>query len=81
MAIANQRLERAVRLLQLLPAKNRNSAMDFIEWLARENDVDLLLDVEDVGEDLAAAKRFRSGDCTGTVTLQEARRRLQARHV
>lgn len=64
------RLERANRLLQLLPPEQRQSVMDFIEFLAQENDIDLLLDLDGIEEDLAAAKRFRGGDRSGTVTLE-----------
>ena len=35
----------------------------------------LLLDVQDIEEDLALVKRVRAGDLSGTVTLEEARRR------
>lgn len=75
------RLERANRLLQLLPPEQRRSAIDFIEFLAQENDIDLLLDLDGIEDDLAAAKRFRSGDRRGTVTLDEARRLLRERDV
>jgi hypothetical protein len=81
MAAVDKRIERAARILKLMPARNRKTALDFIEFLAQEDDLDLLVDVDDIGEDLALVKRVRKGDFSGTVTLEEARRRLQADHV
>jgi hypothetical protein len=81
MAAVDQRIERAAKILKLLPARNRKTALDFIEFLAQENDLDLLLDMHDIDEDLALVKRVDAGDFSGTVTLEEARRRLEAKHV
>jgi len=81
MAAVDKRIERAAQILRLLPARIRKTALDFIEFLAQENDLDLLLDVADIEDDLALVKRVESGDFSGTVTLEEARRRLEARHV
>jgi hypothetical protein len=81
MAAVDKRIERAAKILRLLPAKKRTPILDVIEFLAQEGDLDLLLEVDDIEEDLALVKRVRSGNLSGTVMLEEARRGLRGHHV
>jgi hypothetical protein len=69
-------LQRALKILQLLPAAARSSALDFIEYLAYQEDVDLLLDEGALAEDLEAVRRCREGDYSDTMTLEEVRQAM-----
>lgn len=81
MAAVDKRIERAAKILKLLPAGERNSILGFIEFLAEERDVDWLLDEDRVEQHLAAVKRFRKGDRTGTISLDEVCRASEEQHV
>lgn len=81
MATVDKRIERAAKILRLLPASERNSILGFIEFLAEERDVDWLLDEDRVEQHVQAVKRFRGGDRTGTVTLGEVCRKSKEQHI
>jgi hypothetical protein len=59
MAVRRERLKHAVEALERLPARSRNSALDFVEYLAWKAGVDLTRTAEEVAEDRVVAKRGR----------------------
>jgi len=71
-----QQIERAVQILRLLPTAERKQALNFIEFLAFDTCVDLLLE-DDAEELLAAMERARKGDRSGTVSLEDVERELK----
>lgn len=81
MASTGERLDRATDILRRLPARRRGSALDFIEYLAADTELDgeLGLSAEEIAEDKALVARVRQGDLSETVTLEEARRQLARR--